>query len=266
MNNEACSLWLVACSLVNVILPATTYQLPAMKGVLICGGTGSRLRPLTKVFNKSLLPVYDKALIQYPLEILLKAGITDIAVVSGTEHMDQIQKYLEPESDLGCSFTFMVQEKPGGIAQALGLTEKFVNGDSLCAILGDNVFFDDLSKTIQSFSTGAHLFLKEVPDPERFGVAELSDGKVLSLEEKPKSPKSNLAITGCYQYDASCFDIIRNLKPSARGELEITDVSIEYLHQGKLTATVVQNEWIDAGTFESLFKASELVRQKKLTL
>ncbi len=237
-----------------------------MKGILICGGTGSRLRPLTKVFNKSLLPVYDKALIQYPLEVLTKAGIADIAVITGTEHMDQVQKFLESGSEFGCTFTFMVQEKAGGIAQALGLAEKFAAGDTVCALLGDNLFFDDLSPAIRGFTGGAHVFLKEVPDPERFGVAEVdATGKVLSIEEKPKNPKSNLCVTGCYLYDEHCFEMIRNQEPSARGELEITDVSRAYLEKGVLRATVLKEDWIDAGTFESLFKAAELVRKRKLT-
>lgn len=251
-----------------------------MKGVLICGGTGSRLRPLTKVFNKSLLPVYDKALIQYPLEVFLKAGITEIAIITGTEHMDQVQKFLASGEEFGCSFTFMVQEKPGGIAQALGLAEKFADGDSVCAILGDNIFFDDLSPVLKAFTGGAHVFLKEVPDPERFGVAEIqqrpsagaaggsaadNDAIVISIEEKPKNPKSNLCVTGCYLYDKHCFEMIRNQQPSARGELEITDVSKAYLAKGVLKATVLKDDWIDAGTFESLFRAADLVRKRKLT-
>jgi glucose-1-phosphate thymidylyltransferase len=237
-----------------------------MKGVLICGGTGSRLRPLTKVFNKSLLPVYDKALIQYPLEVFLKAGITEIAIITGTEHMDQVQKFLASGEEFGCSFTFMVQEKPGGIAQALGLAEKFAEGDSVCAILGDNIFFDDLSPVLKAFTGGAHVFLKEVPDPERFGVAEMdANGTVLSIEEKPQKPKSNYCVTGCYLYDEHCFEMIRNQKPSARGELEITDVSKAYLAKGTLKATVLKDDWIDAGTFESLFRAADLVRKRKLT-
>ncbi len=247
-----------------------------MKGVLICGGTGSRLRPLTDVTNKSLLPVYDRPLIHYPLDVMLKAGIKDIAVVTGTEHVDQIANYLGSGSRFGCTFAFKVQEKAGGIAQALGLAEEFAAGDNVCAILGDNIFFDDITPAITSFEKaegpersrrGGHVFLKEVPDPERFGVAEI-DGKldgsfrVTGIEEKPKNPKSNLAVTGCYLYDKNCFEIIRTMKPSARGELEITDVSREYLHRQNLCATVLQKEWIDAGTFESLFRAAEMVRNR----
>lgn len=237
-----------------------------MKGILICGGTGSRLRPLTEITNKSLLPVYDRPLIFSPLDTLLHAGIKEIAVVTGTEHMDQIATFLGSGSRFGCEFAFKVQEKPGGIAQALGLAEEFSDGENICAILGDNIFFDDLTPAIKSFKKGAHVFLKEVTDPERFGIAEIepSTTNILSIEEKPSKPKSNLAITGCYLYDPRCFEMIKNLKPSARGEFEITDVSKEYLNLGELKASVLKEEWIDAGTFESLFKAAELVRGKRL--
>jgi glucose-1-phosphate thymidylyltransferase len=235
-----------------------------MKGVLICGGTGSRLRPLTEITNKSLLPVYDQPLILQPLRVLLEAGIHDVAVVTGTEHVDQIAAFLGSGERFGCSLAFKVQERPGGIAQALGLAEEFVDGDSVCALLGDNVFFDDLTPVIASFTTGAHIFLKDVPDPQRFGVAEVDgSGRVLSLEEKPAKPKSSLAVTGCYLYDAQCFDVIRSLEPSPRGELEITDVSRRYMERGTLKATTLREEWIDAGTFESLFRAGEEVRRRK---
>ena len=234
-----------------------------MKGILICGGTGSRLRPLTDITNKSLLPVYNRPLIQYPLETLLHAGITDIAVITGPEHIDQITNYLGSGAKFNASFAFKVQDKPGGIAEALGLAEEFADGSDICALLGDNIFFDDLTPIIQNFKTGGHVFLKEVPDPERFGVAEMKGDHVIGIEEKPTEPKSNYAITGCYIYDHRCFEIIRNLKPSPRGELEITDVSKGYLETGELTATVLQKEWIDAGTFESLFEAARLVRDQK---
>ena len=244
-----------------------------MKGVLICGGTGSRLKPLTEITNKSLLPVYDKPLVLYPLQILLDAGIQDIAIITGPEHIDQMTAFLGNGSRFACTFAFKAQEKPGGIAQALGLAEEFADGQSICAILGDNVFFDDLGPTIRNFKKGAHVFLKEVPDPERFGVAEVTRNQkpetrnqlaVLSLEEKPQKPKSKYAVTGCYCYDSHCFEIIKNMKPSDRGELEITDVSKEYLKRGELTATILKKEWIDAGTFESLFRAAELVRSRQL--
>ncbi len=248
-----------------------------MKGVLICGGTGSRLKPLTDVTNKSLLPVYDKPLIEYPLGTLLSAGIRDIVVISGNEHLDQMERYLYSRAQFDhCRFKFSLQEKPEGIAQALGMAEEFAAGESVCAILGDNIYFDDLAPTIKGFQSGAHVFLKEVSDAQRFGVAEMSGQRtedrgqkkenrvdVISIEEKPKKPKSNFAITGCYVYDNRCFEVIRNLKPSARGEFEITDVSKWYLEHGELSASILKDEWIDAGTFESLFKAAQMVRQRQ---
>ncbi len=234
-----------------------------MKGILICGGTGSRLRPLTEITNKSLLPVYDRPLIQFPLQTLLDAGITDICVITGPEHIDQITNYLGSGAKFNASFAYKVQDKPGGIAEALGLAEDFADGDSICALLGDNIFFDDVTPIIKAFTRGGHVFLKTVDDPERFGVAEMDGERVIGIEEKPTAPKSNLAITGCYVYDSRCFDIIRNLQPSARGEYEITDVSRGFLETGELRATVLQKEWIDAGTFESLYEAAGLVRAQR---
>ncbi len=238
-----------------------------MKGVLICGGTGSRLRPLTEITNKSLLPVYDNPLISYPIQVLRSGGITDIIVITGPEHMDQMTNFLGSGSRFECTFAYKVQEKPGGIAQALSLAEEFAAGDSICAILGDNVFFDALAPAITSFKSGAHVFLKEVLDPERFGVATVdmkgSEVTVTSLEEKPKKAKSPLAVTGLYLYDNQCFELIKQLKPSDRGELEITDLSKKYLEKQQLKATILEQEWVDAGTFESLFYAASLVRDKR---
>ncbi len=234
-----------------------------MKGVLICGGSGSRLKPLTDITNKSLLPVYDKPLILYPLQVLLDAGINEIAVVTGNEHMDQMAAFLGSGKRFGCTFHYCVQDKPNGIAQALGLTESFANGEDICAILGDNIFFDDLSDIIKAFKKGAHLFLKEVHDPERFGVATMKGDCVASIEEKPLKPKSNLAVTGCYVYDNDCYAFIKKMKPSKRGELEISDVSRWYAKRGEAIGTMLQEEWIDAGTFESLFRAAELVRARR---
>ncbi len=240
-----------------------------MKGILICGGSGTRLRPLTEITNKSLLPVYDKPLIHYPLEILLKASIKEICIVTGPEHMDQIKKYLGSGERFGCTFAFAIQEKPAGIAQALGLAETFAQGEKICALLGDNVFFDDLAPAITSFQAGGHLFIKEVDDPERFGVVEIDSNKstnqlinILSIEEKPKKPKSHFIATGCYLYDERCFDIIRTMQPSARGELEITDISKWYMERGELSATMLHDEWVDAGTFESLHHAACLVKER----
>ena len=233
-----------------------------MKGVLICGGSGSRLKPLTDITNKSLLPVYDKPLILYPLQVMMDAGITDIVVISGNEHIDQMAGFLGSGSRFGCRFSFRVQDEAKGIAQALGLAESFADGDDICAILGDNIFFDDLAGVIHDFKKGAHLFLKTVPDAARFGVATVDGDLVTDIEEKPLEPKTNLAVTGCYLYDSRCFDIIKNLKPSARGELEITDVSRWYIEKGEAASTMLKDEWIDAGTFESLFLASEMARKR----
>lgn len=236
-----------------------------MKGVLICGGSGSRLRPLTEITNKSLLPVYDQPLVWYPLQTLRKAGIADIIVISGPEHVDQIASFLGSGSRYGCRMSYRVQEKPEGIAQALGMAAEFADGDNVCAILGDNVYFDDLAPAIQTFTRGGHIFLKEVSDAERFGVVELRGGKPVSIEEKPLKPKSKYAQTGCYVYDARCFDVIRNLKPSKRGELEITDVTRWYLEHGELGVTILEDEWVDAGTFESLHRAAVAVRDHRLS-
>lgn len=234
-----------------------------MKGVLICGGSGTRLRPLTEVTNKSLLPVYDKPLVLYPLQTLINAGIEDIIVITGTEHIEQMAGFLGSGSQFNCRFSYRVQDEPKGIAQALGMAEEFVDGDDVCAILGDNIYFNNLGDHIRNFTKGCHVFLKEVPDPERFGIAELQGDRVVSVEEKPLNPKSNFAQTGCYVYDHRCFEVIRNLKPSKRGELEITDVTKWYVEQGEITATILEDEWIDAGTFESLHKASVEVRSRK---
>ncbi|PIR52884.1 spore coat protein [Candidatus Peregrinibacteria bacterium CG10_big_fil_rev_8_21_14_0_10_49_10] len=234
-----------------------------MKGVLICGGSGTRLRPLTKVTNKSLLPVYDKPLVLYPLQTLLDAGMQDIIMITGTEHIDQIASFLGSGTEFGCHFSYKVQDEPKGIAHALSIAEEFCDGENVCAILGDNIFFENLAEKICSFQKGGHIFLKKVSDPERFGVVELQGNKVISVEEKPIKPKSNLAQTGCYLFDNRCFDVIRNLAPSARGELEITDVTKWFLEQGELCASVLQDEWIDAGTFESLHRAAIQVRARK---
>ena len=235
-----------------------------MKGVLICGGLGTRLKPLTDVTNKSLLPVYDQPLIHYPLKVLLNAGISEIMNVTGPEHIDQLTGFLGSGSRMYCKFTYRVQDEPRGIAHALGMAEEFTAGHSICALLGDNIYFDQLAPSIRAFQGGGHIFVKQVDDPHRFGVVEMQNGQVVGIEEKPQQPRSNLAQTGCYIYDNDCFSIIRNLHPSPRGELEITDVSKAYLQQGRLTATVLQDEWVDAGTFESLHKAAILVRERKL--
>ena len=235
-----------------------------MKGILLCGGMGTRLHPLTRVTNKHLLPVYDKPMIFHPLETLVKAGIKEILVVTGPEHAGNFLQLLGSGKEFGAQLTYRVQDEAGGIAQALGMAEGFAAGGPVTVILGDNIFEDNFSKSVQSFCQGARIFLKKVPDPERFGVPTLKGNKVLKVTEKPTQPASNYAVTGLYIYDAQVFDAIRKLKPSKRGELEITDVSNWYISQGEIDAQIVRGFWSDAGTLESLFHASSLVRNRKL--
>ena len=233
-----------------------------LRGVVLAGGTGSRLRPLTKVTNKHLLPVGHKPMIYYPIEKLTGVGIEEILIVTGVEHMGDVVGLLGSGREFGCRFTYKVQDEAGGIAQALGLAENFANGQSIAVILGDNIFQANLKPHGERFlrqGAGARLLLKQVADPERFGVAEIRDGKVLGIEEKPKQPKSHYAIIGIYFYDGEVFDVIRTLKPSARGELEITDVNNAYIGKAQMGYDMLDGWWTDAGTFESLVRASELV-------
>ena len=232
-----------------------------MKGVILAGGTGSRLYPLTKVTNKHLLPVYDKPMIYYPMETLINAGIKDIMIVSGRGHAGHFLELLGSGVDYGVHFTYEIQEKAGGIAQALSLAEDFVDGDSVTVILGDNIFQDNIEKDVTNFNGGAKIFLKEVTDAHRFGVAELKGEKVIGVEEKPKVPKSNFAVTGLYIYDSGVFDAIKTLEPSGRGELEITDVNNYYISKGAMEYGVLEGFWSDAGTFESLLRASIMVKE-----
>ncbi|HII79594.1 MAG TPA: NTP transferase domain-containing protein [Methanosarcina sp.] len=232
-----------------------------MKGVILAGGTGSRLYPLTKVTNKHLLPVYDKPMIYYPMETLINAGIKDIMIVSGRGHAGHFLELLGSGVDFGVHFTYEIQEKAGGIAQALSLAEDFVDGDSVTVILGDNIFQDNIKEDVANFDDGAKIFLKEVPDAHRFGVAELKGDKVIGIKEKPKEPKSNFAVTGLYIYDSDVFDAIKTLKPSGRGELEITDVNNYYVSKEAMEYGVLEGFWSDAGTFESLLRAGVLVRE-----
>ncbi len=233
-----------------------------LKGVVLAGGTGSRLKPLTKVTNKHLLPVGRKPMIYYPIEKLLSAAITEILIVTGVEHMGDVVNLLGSGADFGCRFTYKVQDQAGGIAQALSLAENFAGTDGVAVILGDNIFEFSLKKYAENFNVqgkGARLLLKEVPDPQRFGVAEISGDNVVGIEEKPKKPKSNYAVTGIYFYDNTVFEIIKTLKPSGRGEYEITDVNNVYITKRQLNYDILDGWWSDAGTFESLTKANELV-------
>ena len=237
-----------------------------MKGIVLAGGYGTRLLPLTKVTNKHLLPVYDKPMIFFPIKSLLDCGIREIMIVTGPECVGDFMSLLGSGKEFGASFTYRVQEKAGGIAEAISLAEDFVGKSKFAAILGDNIFAEDLSGHAAAFETSASeamIFLKSVDKPERFGVAEVDGDRIISITEKPAHPKSNLAVTGFYLYDGkSVFGIIRSLAPSARNELEITGVNSEYLKMGKLDFHVLAGEWTDAGTFESLYAASGLVRKR----
>ncbi|MDQ1274624.1 MAG: glucose-phosphate thymidylyltransferase, partial [Euryarchaeota archaeon] len=218
------------------------------------------LYPLTKVTNKHLLPVYDKPMIYYPIRTLVNAGIKEIMIVSGKGHAGHFLELLGSGSELGVRLTYEIQDEAGGIAQALGLAEDFADNGPITMILGDNIFQDNIQESVKCFTSGARIFIKEVTDAHRFGVAEIDGNRIVSIEEKPGVPKSNLAVTGLYIYDSRVFKIIRNLKPSGRGELEITDVNNAYVKMGEMEYSVLNGFWSDAGTFESLFRASELVK------
>ena len=236
-----------------------------LRGIILAGGTGSRLMPLTKVTNKHLLPIGQKPMIYYPIEKLTSIGIREILIVTGVEHMGDVVSLLGSGKQFGCHFTYKVQDEAGGIAQALGLAENFAQRQPVVVILGDNVFEDNLKNYADRFisqKTGARVLLKQVPTPQRFGVALLSDDKIIGIEEKPQKPKSDYAIIGIYFYDASVFDIIRELKLSDRGELEITDVNNDYIAKNQLAYDILEGWWTDAGTFESLDRANELVVKK----
>ncbi|MBI2439758.1 MAG: NTP transferase domain-containing protein [Lentisphaerae bacterium] len=235
-----------------------------LKGIVLAGGTGSRLLPLTKVTNKHLLPVGQKPMIYYPIEKLIGAGIDEILIVTGTEHMGDMVNLLGSGPDFHCRFTYKVQDEAGGIAQALSLAENFAHGAPVAVILGDNIFEDALQPYAEAFRAqrqGARIIGKEVSDPERFGVAEVVGDRVVAIEEKPKSPKSHIAVTGIYFYDSQVFEIIRACRPSARGELEITDVNNAYIHKGQLRFHLMTGWWSDAGTFSSLAHVNSLVAQ-----
>ena len=234
-----------------------------MKGVILAGGNGTRLYPLTKVTNKHLLPVYNKPMIYYPIERLVSAGIKDIIIVTGKENAGNFMNLLGSGKEFGVRFHYTLQDEAGGIAHALSLVKGFVNEDNITVILGDNIILDDISEHVSNFTSGARVFLKGVKDPQRFGVPEFDENqRIKRIEEKPKEPKSNYAVTGIYQYDNTVFDKISRLKPSARGELEITDVNNMYLEEGKLSHSFLKEPWLDAGTFESLLEASNILRER----
>ncbi len=239
-----------------------------LKGIILAGGLGTRLHPLTKITNKHLLPVYDKPMIYYPISSLVDAGITDISLVTGGNHAGDFLRLLGNGQEFGLShINYTYQEGEGGIAQALSITEYFSKGARVVVILGDNIIEKSIKPYVDNFKKqkkGARVLLKEVKDPQRFGVATLKGDKILEIQEKPKEPKSSLAVTGIYMYDESVFDIIKTLKPSKRGELEITDVNNAYIRRGELEYDILDGWWTDSGTFDSLLHANHLVAKKSL--
>jgi len=238
-----------------------------MKGVILAGGLGTRLYPLTKITNKHLLPIYDKPMIYYPLNTLVEAGIEEILIVTGGNNAGDFLKLLGNGKEFGLKhLNYTYQEGEGGIAEALKLAEFFADGGPVVVILGDNIIEKSIKKAVQKFKhqgEGAKILLKEVEDPCRFGVAELDGDRVVNIEEKPKQPKSNLIVTGIYMYDFEVFSFARTLKPSGRGELEITDVNNMYIRNDKMTYEILDGWWTDAGTFESLYRATSLVVSKR---
>jgi glucose-1-phosphate thymidylyltransferase len=238
-----------------------------MKGVVLAGGLGTRLYPLTKVTNKHLLPIYDKPMIYYPIEVLVEAGITDILLVTGGNSAGDFLRLMGNGKEFGLKhINYTYQEGEGGIAEALGLAEHFAEDDLVTVILGDNIISGSIRTAAGDFQkqkVGAKIFLKEVDDPERFGVASLEGDKVVKIVEKPKEPESNFAVVGIYMYDSAVFDIIKTLKPSGRGELEITDVNNAYIERGTMTYDILDGWWTDAGTFSSLIRASNLVAKRR---
>ena len=236
-----------------------------MKGIILAGGHGSRLFPLTKIFNKSLLPIYDKPMIYYPLQTLKEVGCKEVCIVSGKEHCGQIMNQLGSGEEYGVDITYRVQEKPGGIAQALGLCREFAGTENVFVCLGDNIFEDNFSDLkLNYFDSWCHIFLKEVPDPERFGVPVFQgmDRHLMKVEEKPEKPMSDYAVTGLYMFNQEVWSIIDTLKPSERGELEVVDLINWYIDRGKTTYSELEGFWSDAGTPDSLVQANKLVSDK----
>jgi len=238
-----------------------------MKGVILAGGLGKRLEPLTRITNKHLLPVYGKPMIYYPIEVLVEAGIKDILIVTGGNHAGEFLRLLGNGSEFGLkAINYTYQKGEGGIAEALRLAQHFADNDKIVVILGDNLIEKSIKRYVDDFSKqpkGAKILLKKVDDPERFGVAEIKGNKIAKIVEKPKHPKSKYAVTGIYMYDKKVFDIIKTLKPSNRGELEITDVNNEYIKRNQMTFSVLDGWWSDCGTHEALLRANNLVADKK---
>jgi glucose-1-phosphate thymidylyltransferase len=245
----------------------TMHGAASMKGVVLAGGTGSRLFPLTKITNKHLLPIYDKPMIYYPIQTLVDAGIREILVVTGGRNSGDFLRLLANGKEFGLKhLDYTYQEGEGGIADALALAEHFADGAKICVILGDNIIEGTIRQAVDDFKrqeSGAKILLKEVQDAERFGVAEIRDGRIVGIEEKPKRPKSNYAVTGIYMFDGTVFEKVRGLVPSGRGELEITDVNNAYIREGSMTYAHLEGWWTDAGTFDSLLRAANLVARSR---
>ena len=235
-----------------------------MKGIILAGGSGTRLSPLTKVTSKQLLPIYNNPMIYYPLQTLIQGGIKDIMVIVAPDREEDFRAFLGDGSDFGVNITITIQPKPEGLAQAFIIGETFIGTDAVAMILGDNIFEDDFSEQIKNFKSGGQVFAKKVKDPERFGVVAFDkDNKATKIVEKPKEHMSDFAVTGLYLYDNQVIDIAKNLKPSDRGELEITDVNNVYLEKGELTVSAVNGEWLDAGTFDALLEANLFIAKKE---
>lgn len=238
-----------------------------MKGIVLAGGTGSRLFPLTKITNKHLLPIYDKPMIYYPIQTLVDAGIRDLLIVTGGRNSGDFLRLLANGKEFGLKhINYTYQEGEGGIADALALAEHFAEGSKVCVILGDNIIESSIAQAVRDFQAqerGAKILLKQVHDAERFGVAEIQEDRIVGIEEKPAKPRSNYAVTGIYMYDETVFDKTRTLKPSARGELEITDVNNAYIKEGTMTFNYLEGWWTDAGTFDSLLRAANLVDETR---
>ncbi len=235
-----------------------------MKGIILAGGGGTRLSPLTKVTSKQLLPIYNKPMIYYPLETLVKGGIKEILIITAPDRAGDFLRLLGSGKELGIKCTYEIQDKPEGIAQAFTIGENFIGNDNVALILGDNIFEDDFSEQIRSFKSGGHVFAKKVPDPERLGVVKFDENqKALQIVEKPKQWISDYAVTGLYLYDNRVIEAAKNLKPSDRGELEITDVNNVFLEKGELTVSTVNGAWLDAGTFDSLLEANLLIAKRE---
>lgn len=233
-----------------------------MKGIILAGGKGTRLNPLTEITNKHLLPIGKEPMIWHPVKQLVGSGINEILIITSTHHMGDVVNSLGSGLRFGCEFTYRVQEEAGGIAHALALAEQFAQGHRIVVMLGDNIFEYSINPHIQDFkqqASGARVLLKEVGEPERFGIAALDEKQIISIEEKPSQPKSSYAVVGCYMYDSQVFDLIRGIQPSQRGELEITAVNNLYIKKGQLQHSIVQGRWTDAGTFESLQEANSIL-------